>query len=140
MKRVIVILFIILNALSAAGSSLYKNNAVFNLSELLHASRFEYEHGIEINFPFQAWDQESIKQNCSRLESIPSLEIYNVYEEAVENHLNAYGDEEFDFESSLVELREELNEMPFIYKCLDNNSELSYFGPDLSDLVVIKKY
>lgn len=145
MKALIIFLFVVISNLSMA--SLFSNDKVFSLAEELSSARYDYDHGIEISF------QEKLKLNellpnlnnrpqalCLSFSKSSSEEILEVLEVAVEKHLQAYSDEEFDFFEAVNEAEKELQSYKEIVKCVDEAGFSKYFDENSGEFILSYKF
>lgn len=141
MKALLVLIFVMISNFAMA--SLFQNEKVFFLAEELSSARYDYNHGVDLSL------QEKIKLNellpnvaparksyCESFQDSSAAEIIEVVEHAIQIHLDAYADDEFDFDQAVDELANELSSYQNIVKCIDNFGSSKYFDVDSGDFIL----
>ena len=100
MRGLVVILSIFITTQAFATSKLWAVNNVYEMAEILHSSRYDYDNGIAITF------DEAQKVSLDSMDATSCVrsdqrEAFTVIDNAVKNHLYYISQEEFDFDSAL---------------------------------------
>lgn len=115
-----VLLSIVSFANNAQAGLLWSVDEIYHLGEVLHSSRYDYDHGMEISFKryllIESKSYNSKEQNLNCVES-SSQEILDDVSKAISNHLGFYYDDEFDFEEAYDVLKERLSSLNAVKKC-----------------------
>ncbi len=120
------LLFISFSFNFASASSLYNNFEVYQLSEVLHGARYDYEGGVS----FKLKDSYGSYKRAMRCHDISKGEIIMMVEQAIDLYMSAYGEEEFDLYRAVKILDRKLSALEEsiggFSECFNSNGE-SYF-------------
>lgn len=110
---------------NAHAGSLWSVDEIYHLGEVLHSSRYDYDHGMEISFKRYSFiDNKSHEQKSNCVES-SSQEILEDVSQAISNHLGFYYDDEFEFDEAFEVLQNHLSSLKELKKCeLSNGKKL----------------
>lgn len=142
MKALVLVLAIMFSNLSFA--SLFVNDEIYNLAEVLNSARFDYPHGLKVSLS-EKLNVEKIfahqfeKLPCVEISEVSNDEVLAIFEQAISNHEMAYADEEFDMEHAYSELASELNKSPVLLKCLDESGLSRYYNSDSGEFIASMK-
>ena len=134
MKNFILVLSLLFAA-NISAYPLWSIDEVYNLGEVLHAARYDYEGGMKISFEK---DYELAQKSSVECVSGDISEISRDFQSAISNHLRGYYDEEFDLDSAQLILNDELSSYKDIQKCLDSQGHKSFYSNDGELLVSYK--
>ena len=127
MRGFVVILSILLMSQTLAHSKLWSVNEVFEMGEILHSSRYDYDNGIAISFE----DNRKISidsQEVQKCEDALKRDIFAVVAQAAANHLYYIPQEEFNFGSALDEFSDVLKSYESVIRCHSESGSLLYFS------------
>ncbi|EQC46229.1 hypothetical protein [Bacteriovorax sp. Seq25_V] len=138
MKKLILILSLIFG-MNSFGLSLFSNDQAYYLAEILYSARYDYDHGMKINLKEKDYVRESKSSAaCESLNIVKGIEILDLFEQGVENHLANYGDEEFNFDAALESIASELPLQSNVMKCMGPAGEMKFYSLDNEFIVSFK--
>lgn len=112
MKNLIIFLFLLISVSFSASayangaySPLWSVDEIYEMGEVLDASRFDYQGGMSVRFQKGSDLVLSQKSQC---EVVSYQKIIDDFKAVIENHRQVFFDDEFDFDYALLLVEEKL--------------------------------